>query len=89
MTEGVEQYCSWTVDQLKSFLREQWSSLTGNKEELIKKVVDIVYTDRLEEEIEASLFQCVDYPSPPNFDELPSDNWANDFPLVTETRVST
>jgi len=89
MADGVEQYSSWTVDQLKSFLREQQIPLTGNKEELIKKIADIVYMDRLEEEIEASLFQCVDNPFPPSFDELPSDNWTNDdFPLITETRVS-
>ena len=31
----------------------------------IKKVADIVYTDRLEEEIKASPFQCIDYLSPP------------------------
>ena len=89
MAEGVEEYRSWTVDQLKSFLRERRIPLTGNKEELVKKVADIVCTDRLEEEIEASSFQCVEYPSPPRFDDLPSDNWANgDFPLVTETCVS-
>ena len=52
----AEEYRSWTVDQLKSFLRERRIPLTGNKEELIKKVADIVYTDRLEEEIEASPF---------------------------------
>ena len=89
MAEGVDEYRSWTVDQLKTFLRERRIPLTGNKEELVKKVVDIIYTDRLEEEIEASPFQSVEYPSPPRFDELSSDNWvSDDFPLVTETRVS-
>ena len=88
MAEGVEEYRSWTVDQLKAFLRERRIPLTGKKEELIKKVADIVYTDRLEEEIEACPFHCVDYPSPPGFDELPSDGWADDdFPLVTESSV--
>jgi len=91
MAEGVEpsveRYCSWTVE---GFLREQQIPLTGSKEEeLIKKVADIVYMDRLEEEIETSPFQYVGYSSPPSFDELPSNNWSNDnFPLVTETQVS-
>ena len=51
MAEGVELYRSWTVDQLKAFLRELWIPLSGNKEELVKKVTDIVYTDKLEEEL--------------------------------------
>ena len=60
MAEGVEQYCLWSVDQLKSFLRERRIPLTGNKEELIKKVADIIYIDKLEEEIETLPYQCVD-----------------------------
>ena len=39
-----------------------------------QKVVDIICTDRLEEEIKALPFQSVEYPSLPTFDKLPSDN---------------
>ena len=53
MAEGEELYRSWTVDQLKAFLRDRRIPLAGNKAELVKKVADIAYTDRLEEEIEA------------------------------------
>ena len=61
MAEGVELYRSWTVDKLKTFLWERWIPLSGNKEELVKKVADIVYTDKLEEELEATVFQSVEY----------------------------
>ena len=47
MAEGEELYRSWTVDQLKAFLRERRVPLAGNKAELVKKVADIAYTDRL------------------------------------------
>ena len=77
------------MDQLKAFLRERWIPLVGNKAELVKKVADIAYTDRLEEEIEATTFQCVEYAPPLNFEQLPSDGWTvDDFPLVREMFVS-
>ena len=89
MAEGEELYRSWTVDQLKTFLREWRIPLAGNKAELVKKVTDIAYTDRLEEEIEATTFQCVEYAPPPNFEQLPSDGWTgDDFPLVREIFVT-
>ena len=89
MAEGVELYRSWTVDQLKTFLRERRIPLTGNKAELVQKVADVVYTDRLEEEIEATAFQCVTYTSPPSFEQLPADGWTgDDFPLVREGNVT-
>ena len=89
MAEGVELYRSWTVDQLKAFLRERRIPLSGNKEELVKKVSDIVYTDRLEEELEATPFEGVEYAPPPSFDQLPSDGWiGDDFPLVNESSVT-
>ena len=89
MAEGVEEYRSCIVDQLKIFLRERPIPLTGNKEGLIKKVVDIISTDRLEEKIEALPFQSVKYRSPPRFAELPNDKWVNDvFLLITQTCVS-
>lgn len=89
MAEGVESYRSWTVDQLKAFLRQRQIPLSGNKEELIKKVSDIVYTDRLEEELEATQFEGVEYAPPPSFDQLPSDGWiGDDFPLVNESSVT-
>ena len=89
MAEGVELYRSWTVDQLKTFLRERRIPLTGNKAELVQKVADVVYTDRLEEEIEVTAFQCVTYTSPPSFEQLPADGWTgDDFPLVREGNVT-
>ena len=90
MAEGEQSYRSWTVDQLKAFLRERRIPLAGNKAELVKKVADIVYTDSLiEEEIGATSFQCVQYAPPPNFEQLPSDGWtSDDFPLVSESGVT-
>ena len=44
MVEGVELYCSWTVDQLKAFLQERQIPLSGNKEELVKKVAEVSST---------------------------------------------
>jgi len=91
MAEGVQVYRSWTVDQLKAFLRERWVPLSGNKEQLVKKVADIVATDDLEQQIHAVPFQRTQYPSPPEFSELPSEvTWTgDDFPLVTESDVTT
>ena len=60
MAEGVEEYHLWAVDQLKTFLRGL-HSLQLETRKTCQKVVDIVYTDRLEEEIEASPFQSVEY----------------------------
>jgi len=55
----------------------------------VKKVADIVYTDALEEEIGATLFQSVQYNPPPRFEQLPSDGWTDDdFPLVRKSRVT-
>ena len=89
MAEGVEVYRTWTVEQLKDFLCWQRIPLTGNKEELVKKVYDIVQTDSLEEEHQAEPFHCVEFPAPPGFSELPNDYWSeDDFPLVTETQVA-
>ena len=91
MAEGVELYRSWTVDQLKAFLQERRVPLSGNKEQLVKKVADIVATDDLEGQIQAVPFQRIDYPSPPEFSELSNDvNWTgDDFPLVAESSVTT
>ena len=91
MAEGVEPYLSWTVDQLKAFLRERRIPLSGNKEQLIKKVADIIATDDFEEQIQAVPFQRIDYPSPPEFSELPNDAiWiGDDFPLVAVSNVTT
>ena len=89
MAEGEQSYRSWTVDQLKAFLRERRIPLAGNKAELVKKVADVVYTDSLEEEIGATSFQCVQYAPPPSFEQLPSDGWtSDDFPLVSESGVT-
>jgi len=42
-------------------------------------VYDIVQTDNLEEELP---FQSTDFPAPPEFDELPNENWSeDDFPF--------
>ena len=95
MAEGVEThvefYCSWTVDQLKAFLRNKHVPLSGNKEQLVKKVADIIATDDLEGQIQAVPFQRNDYPSPHEFVELPnSTTWTGDnFPLVAESSVTT
>ena len=87
----MEPYLSWTVDQLKAFLRERRIPLSGNKEQLIKKVADIIATDDFEEQIQAVPFQRIDYPSPPEFSELPNDAiWiGDDFPLVAVSNVTT
>ena len=95
MAEGVEPrveyYRSWTVDQLKAFLRDKHVPLSGNKEHLVKKVADIIATDDLEGQIQAVPFQRNDYPSPPEFTELPnSTTWTGDnFPLVAESNITT
>jgi len=91
MAEGVQVYRFWTVDQLKAFLRERWVPLSGNKEQLVKKVADIVATDDLEQQIHAVPFQRTQYSSPPEFFELPSEvTWTgDDFLLVTESDVTT
>ena len=89
MAEGVEVYRTWTVEQLKDFVRRRRIPLTGNKEELVKKVYDIIQTDSLEEELQAEPFHFVEFPAPPGFSELPNDYWSeDDFPLVTETQVA-
>jgi len=45
MAEGVEVYHLWTVDQLKAFLWERWVLLSEDKEQLVKKVADIIAAD--------------------------------------------
>jgi len=89
MAEGVEVYRSWTVDQLKAFLWERWAPLAGNKEQLVKKVADIVVTDDFEQQIHTVPFRIL-YPSPPEFSKLPSEvTWTvDDFSLVTESDVT-
>ena len=47
MAESVVLYRSWTVDQLKAFLQERWVPLSGNKEQLVKKVADRILTGML------------------------------------------
>jgi len=90
VAECDESYHSWTVEQLKVFLRERRVPLSGNKKDLVKKVTDIVYTDRLEEDIEAQPFQNTKFSPPPSFDKLPTDGWVDDdLPQVTETSVTT
>ena len=77
-----------TSPGLRISLREWRIPLAGNKEELVKKWL-IVYTDSLEEEIEATSFQCVRYTPPPSFEQLPSDGWtSDDFPLMSEGGVT-
>ena len=61
---------SWTVEQLKEFLRDRNISLAGNKAELVRKVSDIIATDDLKRDLEALPFQTVDYPIPPSFNGL-------------------
>ena len=53
MAESGNHFSSWTVDQLKDFLRDCRIPLSGNKVELVKKVSDIFYTDSLENEMGA------------------------------------
>ena len=89
MAECGNEFVSWTVDQLKAFLRERQIPLSGNKTELVKKVADMFATDSLENEIEAVPFDSVEYSSPPNFNDLPGAGWASDgFPIITESAVT-
>ena len=90
MAEYDTSYSSWTVEQLKAFLRERRILLSGNKKELVQKVLDIAHTDRLEEDIKALPFQNAQFSPPPSFDELANDHWiGDDLPLVTESSVTT
>jgi len=90
MAECDTSYSSWTVEQLKAFLRERLIPLSGNKKELAQKVSDIAHTDRLEEDIEALPFQNAEFSPLPSFDELLNDHWiGDDLPLVTESSVTT
>ena len=61
MAECRNEFVSWTVDQLKVFLRVRRIPLSGNKAELVKKVADIFATDSLENEIEAVPFDSVEF----------------------------
>ena len=89
MAECGNEFVSWTVDQLKAFLRERQIPLSGNKTELVKKVADMFATDSLENEIEAVPFDSVEYSSPPNFNDLPGAGWASDgFPIIMESAVT-
>ena len=60
MAESVYNVDSWTVEQLKEFLRDRNINLSGNKSELVRKVADIIATDDLENELEALPFQSVE-----------------------------
>jgi len=73
MAECDESYHSWTVEQLKAFLRERRVPLLGNKKDLLKKVTDIVHKARLKEDIKAQLFQNAEFSLQPSFDKLPTD----------------
>jgi len=66
MAESGNDFSSWTVDQMKDFLRDCQIPVSGNKVELVRKVSDIFYTDSLENEIGAVPFQSVEF-SPPGF----------------------
>ena len=63
--------------------------MSGNKKDLVKKVTDIIHTDRLEEDIEVQPFQNTEF-FPPPFDKLLTDGWVDDeLPLVTEASFTT
>jgi len=53
MAESGNCFSSWTVDQMKDFVRDRRIPVSGNKAELVRKVSDIFYTDSLENEIGA------------------------------------
>ena len=61
MAESGNRFSSWTVEQLKDFLRDRQIPLSGNKAELVRKVSDIFETDCLENEIGAVPFQSIDF----------------------------
>lgn len=46
---------------------------------MVRKVADIVYTDRLEEGLEATAFQSIEYTAPPGF----TNYWVIDGLVMT------
>jgi len=75
---------SWTVDQLKEYLKEHHLPVTGVKSELVKRVKDCVDILFYEEELNAKTFQQFHSSSsvPPSFDSIPKGPWSKEnFPL--------
>ncbi len=81
---------SWTVDQLKEYLKEHHVPVTGVKSELVKRVKNCVDILFYEEELNAKTFQQFHSSSnvPPSFDSIPKGPWSKEnFPLVKKQDV--
>ena len=77
---------SWTVDELKRFLRDHHLPVSGVKSELVKRVEDCYNTMFFEDELGVVPFQAFhgDMPAP-ELESLPAGPWKKDsLPLIKE-----
>ena len=81
---------SWTVEQLKDYLRENNLPLSGNKAELVSRVSACLDTTFFEAELRVQPFQKFNNEGNdvPRFESLPLGSWSKEnFPIVAEDDV--
>ena len=73
----------WTVEQLKIYLKEKELPVSGQKNKLVKRVVDFQEVEALQAELGA--FQNLSVPAALPFESLPNSGWSiGELPQVTE-----
>ena len=78
----------WTVEQLKIYLKEKELPVSGQKNELVKRVVDFQEAEALQAELGAVAFQNLSVPAALPFEGLPNSGWSiGELPQVTEERA--
>ena len=75
----------WTVEQLKIYLKEKELPVSGQKNKLVKRVVDFQEVEALQAELGAVAFQNLSVPAALPFESLPNSGWSiGELPQVTE-----
>ena len=75
----------WTVEQLKIYLKEKELPVSGQKNELVKRVVDFQEVEALQAELGAVVFQNLSVPAALPLESLPNSGWSiGELPQVTE-----
>ena len=78
----------WSVERLKSYLKEKELPVSGRKNELIKRVADFQETEALEAELGVAAFQNLSVTPSLPFESLPTSGWrSGELPQVTEEQA--
>ena len=77
--------CFWTVERLKTFLKEEALPVSGRKSELVERAADFLETEALETELGAAVFQNLSIAALLPFETRLISGWSiGELPQVTE-----